>query len=1059
MNEYTTQDTCGCCEGEAPAPVLYNRPGLASLAYRIRTYGDALEAMRSTLARPYLNVLTGRLDAEGRREAERIELAQGLTTRADDDPAQALLDAWAVAVDVLTFYQERIANEGYLRTATERRSILELARAIGYELSPALAASTHLAFTVETAPGAPSQALVDAGTRVMSIPGQDELPQTFETSEAITARAAWNALRLRLSVPNPPAHGMDTLYFRGIDMRLEAGDAILIVGDERLNDPAPKDDNHWDFRILQSVTRVTTPDPANSYTMVKVKPLGEVPPRLMNPAAQHPRAYVFRTRAALFGHNAPDWRPLAQDTKLAYLTDTTARDKCAARPPDCGEQWPEFFIKNPAGKAIDLDRTYPKVLPGSWLVLQMSHYVELYQVKSVTTAARSDYLLTGQVTRVELDTDLGLTSFGLRETTVFVEPEELILAEKPVPDPLYDHEIIIDGTYPDLARGQPLALSGKRQRVKVLVDSLTLALDVPDGTGATTRALTTGDTLQMLAPPTSGGEMLLPAALVTRLAGLTGDIAWRLIDRDGATGALTANGSEVTLAPAEDDDEVLQEVVVIDDSALAVRVDREDTILLAEDPLTACYDRATVTLNANTVHATHGQTVANEVLGSGDAGKANQRFWLKKPPLTYISAATATGALSTLSVRINEVQWQELPSLYGLTPRDQAYTIRIEDDGKTAVVFGDGIQGARPPSGFENIVATYRTGAGPEGEVNAGQLSLLQTRPLGIRGVTNPVAATGAAPAEEMEDARENAPNTVLTLDRIVSLRDYEDFTRSFRGIGKARADRLWTGQDFLIHVTAATASGDPLAPGDVYDNLIDAINAARDPLERLVVSGYTPVTFSLEASVLIDTPRYLAEEVLADVRTRLEEAFAFDARDFGQPVTLAEVVTAIQQVTGVIAVDMISLTRDATAVTAASAASAEKAIAVVQAAGRGAMKKAASKSNQRGIKGLTARGAKRGATLAVNASRAGRGVTMTLQREKVRGGKGGAGGQAAGKQLIVPTPHKRGALTGRAAAGAEPPAVLPAKRATFDTETRSIILAELLLLNPAGVVLQEMTA
>jgi len=211
--------------------------------------------------------------------------------------------------------------------------------------------------------------------------------------------------------------------------------------------------------------------------------------------------------------------------------------------------------------------------------------------------------------------------------------------------------------------------------------------------------------------------------------------------------------------------------------------------------------------------------------------------------------------------------------------------------------------------------------------------------------------------------------------------------------------------------------------------------------MERLVVSGYTPVTFSLEASVLIDTPRYLAVNVLADVRARLEETFAFDARDFGQPVTLAEVVTAIQQVTGVIAVDMISLTRDATTATAASS------VASVQTTDRMAVTKAASKGSRLSVKDLTAQG------------RAGRGVTMTLQRDKAQGGKGGADGQTAGKQMIMPTPHKRGALTGRAAAGAEPPAVLPAKRATFDTETRSINLAELLLLNPAGVVLQEMTA
>ena len=47
---------------------------------------------------------------------------RNLKTRDPNDFAIALLDAWATVADVLTFYHERIANEGYLRTATERRS-------------------------------------------------------------------------------------------------------------------------------------------------------------------------------------------------------------------------------------------------------------------------------------------------------------------------------------------------------------------------------------------------------------------------------------------------------------------------------------------------------------------------------------------------------------------------------------------------------------------------------------------------------------------------------------------------------------------------------------------------------------------------------------------------------------------------------------------------------------------------------------------------------------------------------------------------------------------------
>ena len=106
-----------------------------------------------------------------------------LRTRDDDDFTIALLDAWAVTSDVLTFYQERIANESYLRTATERLSILEQSRLLGYQLAPGLAASTYLAFTMETTPGAPEQAAkpvkLAIGTRVQSVPGSGRAAADF----------------------------------------------------------------------------------------------------------------------------------------------------------------------------------------------------------------------------------------------------------------------------------------------------------------------------------------------------------------------------------------------------------------------------------------------------------------------------------------------------------------------------------------------------------------------------------------------------------------------------------------------------------------------------------------------------------------------------------------------------------------------------------------------------------------------------------------------------------------------------------------------------------------
>src|SRR5262249_38970883 len=119
---------CGCCEGvKALTPAsIENLPGLSALVYRVGTYGSFKTTMQASLS-------------------GQATLRQ-LTTRDDDDPAIATLDGWATVLDVLSFYQERIVNEGYLRTAAERRSILEMARSIGYELRPGVAAGTFLAF-------------------------------------------------------------------------------------------------------------------------------------------------------------------------------------------------------------------------------------------------------------------------------------------------------------------------------------------------------------------------------------------------------------------------------------------------------------------------------------------------------------------------------------------------------------------------------------------------------------------------------------------------------------------------------------------------------------------------------------------------------------------------------------------------------------------------------------------------------------------------------------------------------------------------------------------------
>jgi predicted phage baseplate assembly protein len=332
------------------------------------------------------------------------------------------------------------------------------------------------------------------------------------------------------------------------------------------------------------------------------------------------------------------------------------------------------------------------------------------------------------------------------------------------------------------------------------------------------------------------------------------------------------------------------------------------TLTFVKD-LANAFRRDTTTLNANVALATHGETVS-EVLGSGNGSQPYQRFTLRQAPLTYVSAQTPSGAASTLQVRANDVLWHEAPTLFGLGARDRVYTARADDDGKVTVLFGDGSTGARLPSGTENVRATYRKGIGKAGNVGAGQISLLMSRPLGLREAVNPVPATGGDDPEPRDQARVNAPLTVLTLGRIVSLRDYEDFARAFAGIAKALATWTWDGERQGVFVTVAGVDGAPVdETGETYKNLVSAMHDAGDPYVSLRVKSYAAVKFKLAAAVTRDQD-YLAAKVEADIRTALLSYFAFDRRAFGQPVALSEAMAAIQAVPGVIAVDVNALHR-----------------------------------------------------------------------------------------------------------------------------------------------------
>jgi hypothetical protein len=395
---------------------------------------------------------------------------------------------------------------------------------------------------------------------------------------------------------------------------------------------------------------------------------------------------------------------------------------------------------------------------------------------------------------------------------------------------------------------------------------------------------------------------LLPLAEVPILDIVEGNV----ITLDRAYLGLTI-GSRVVLTGERSD---LDGVTVAELRALQeVELLKGFTVITLDSSLDHPYKRATVQINANVALSTNGETV-QEILGSGDGSQAFQSFVLQQSPLTYISADKPTGTQSTLEIRVDDLLWEKVSFFYGHGPEEHIYITRQDEAANTTVMFGDGITGSRLPSGQQNIKATYRRGVGTGGLVRANQLSLMLTRPLGVKAANNPQAAAGAADPENLDDARRNATLTIMTLGRVVSLQDYQDFARAFAGIDKALATWTWSGEQRIVLLTVAGVNGATVAPDStLYKNLLAAISLYSEPFVGLLLQAYDPIFFRVGGTVTVD-PAYFLDKVKAKVENALRTTFSFANRDFGQPVHLSEVIATIQNVLGVLDVDLTQLYR-----------------------------------------------------------------------------------------------------------------------------------------------------
>lgn len=426
-------------------------------------------------------------------------------------------------------------------------------------------------------------------------------------------------------------------------------------------------------------------------------------------------------------------------------------------------------------------------------------------------------------------------------------------------------------------------------------------------------------------------------AIVNAVAGEAGARIWSLLTHDGMPVTLSSLPGQVAYSLNPSSFSVSERARV---TSSIVASDVLKTSIKMALPLMNAYDAASVSIAANVVGASHGETPTTfEAIGSGDNSIPSQAFTLRRLPMSVLAGAPGQGPCFQIQVRVkstspyeaiaanaqfrsadmtaDSILWTQVDSFEASQASDAHYVVDEDEDGEATVTFGDGINGRRLPTGQENVVALYQIGAGSAGNLDAGRLTLLKKRPPGVKAVTNPIPALGGADRSQLSQTRQMGPINARALGRMVSARDLQTFLAAQTGVAKVRVDELLINGAPEIHFTVAYAQDALTAPGSNQlgpsqldpDVLMQVLLSSGPRKPTMAIGRYRPCWFNVAANLTID-PAADVESVLAACVDRLTNAFGFDTRDLADEVRDSTVISCLQKVPYVTGVTMLALYR-----------------------------------------------------------------------------------------------------------------------------------------------------
>jgi hypothetical protein len=679
-----------------------------------------------------------------------------------------VLEWWAYLADVLSFYNERYANESYLGTAKGPGNIANLAALLGYQPAPGIAASGTLA-AITSAP-----LVLSAGLSVSSTASPGVPSQVFESDADVNVTGPSVvpvALPPVTTLQQDPVDGSPlSVLIAGRVSGVKTGDRLILVARNFTGD-----NDFWSLVTVGALTPAEDPATGLVNTVVGFQPAGwgPTPPPDVDEEPAPPPADEGTPAVPVAPQDSTCYRLLRPTAAAAIINP--AELFAPNRPPRDDQPIETSDAEPPTVQRVHLSASVRGISPGDLVLFDLGTGIgSAFAVVPATSEALWTIPLPGS----KLD---------------------------PVPEIIVLHTVL-DITTADSAvlvaayRADSLGSVAVRygwQDIGTIIGVPVPQLNALGGTVTVDYTPPSSATNALLQDVTGAG---VPVTL--------------LLDAGSGNFFLAASGT--TPSPERP----------------------------ASVPLTAALS-VPLRLLLNLVPVSRGKTVTGEVLGSGNASLTSQSFTLAKSPLTYLSGAA--GPVSTLQVTVNQIEWEEVTSFHGQPASARVFVVtRSPDQTVTTVTFGDGINGARLPSGTGNVVASYRYGSGQPAP-KAGLLTMIGQPQLNLTSIQNPVPVSGGQDPQGPEDVRAAAPASVTTFARAISATDYEQIAAQAAGVDRAAASWTFDGTQQRTLVTVYV-SGDPAAVTSARRALADT----EDPSRPVVVTAANLIELSLSCKLVV---------------------------------------------------------------------------------------------------------------------------------------------------------------------------------------------------------------